>query len=138
MSRRRRGKEASQTHPSPPGLNCQAGTGPPQYWKAALRCVRGSDASLLEHVQNLSRISLHYDPTQDRGRIGCMLSSSLQWHTYSHSLCMLVPGELELTFCRAPYFPNEKERHRASCINTAAVVHVITLSLAKLNHISFY
>lgn len=29
---------------------------------AVLRCVRSSDASLLEHMQNLSKISLHYDP----------------------------------------------------------------------------
>lgn len=29
-----------------------------------LRCVRSSDASLLEHVRNLSKILVHYDPTR--------------------------------------------------------------------------
>lgn len=90
-----------------------------------------------EHVQNLSRISLHYDPMQDRGRIGCMLRSSLQWHTYSHSLCMLVPGELELTlYAGLPTFQMKKRGIGPGCLNT--VFDVITLSLAKLNHISFY
>lgn len=50
--------------------------------EAALVCARGSDISLLQHVQksvkNIASLWSHMSRRQ-----GCMQSSSLQWHTSS-------------------------------------------------------
>lgn len=51
---------------------------------------------------------------------------------------MLVPGELELPLYSGLSTVQMKKTNQACCIKVVAWFDVITFSLAKRNHISFY
>lgn len=69
-----------------------------------------------------------------------MQSSSLQWQYMkltSHSLDMLVPGELELPLYPGLSTVQMKMRDQATCLQVMALIYVISLSFDKLNQICF-
>lgn len=72
-------------------------------------CARSSDASLLEHMQNLSRIFLHYDPTQV-WRAACRAAGYSGIHQVNQPFIMnagVWRAEINFIF-RALYFTNKK------------------------------
>lgn len=85
--------------------------------------VRSSDALLLEHMQNLSKISLHYDPAQEPRWDGLhtkQAATVAYIKLTSHSLCMLLPGELELPLYSGLSAMQMRETGQASCIKVVA------------------
>lgn len=74
--------------------------------------MRSSDASLLEHMQNLSKILLHYDPAQDRGRTAaCKAVRYSGIHQVDQPFIMYAgPWRAGITFIFGDlYSANEKE-----------------------------
>lgn len=95
-------------------------------------CARSSDASLLEHMQNLSRIFLHYDPTQV-WRAACRAAGYSGIHQVNQPFIMnagVWRAEINFIF-RALYFTNKKKCHYSPSI---AKLNYITTVLILLAH----
>lgn len=97
--------------------------------------MRISDTLLVEHVQNLSKILLHYDLHKTKvGPPACKAACYSGMYQVKQPFIMHAGSwRAGITFlCKALSCANEKQ---ASCIKVMTWFDVITLSWAKLNHI---